>query len=772
VDHNNNTSDRGCGNSGGGGGDRDRDQYDIRDDVCHPLSILSSDHDYFDTSRDYLCSVNTLEEAQNWVSALRWAANMSSMRSARQRLQNARGLLPCDPYIDDSFSDESSIDRTISAESLSCIRSPPRNNYLSGLRRNCNLLENLLIEDDRSVSTGEHVSPPSTSESITIVTKVNQIGLELLSHRYVIGFKCNIKYEVKMLLLRSHHLKNRSSKVVDSGDGKKRSVEERTVYRSYQDFIELIEKLLKEFSHSKVGTSSKKGAKEDVLKVLNGARSDLSHDPNLIPNSFNILSLRSKIKSSIESINKLLRTLTTDSFLCNTPTVKDFLLKEISSKELQKTPAVHPKLCLLFNDDCITKKKTLDIAVGNSTDEFVVKWLSDDTKNEKHQYENSKIAFIMLQNPLVESFVTISAFYLLFQSYIIWSLHLCNRISCRIDLFLLQIIVVFYCGLKSSSLLSQRKVDTRSASHSTDEKHIKKRQNQRKSIEKSKKLRSYAVQVATTKTESGDSTGIEEDVDSISDEPSSLSSPLPFLSDSSPTSAWSRPMDKIFKVRGKTYLTDRVKIPSDPSPFPCRGIDMWLTNTPERHIARHPSVLGGKLGEEDTFVVNFLLPFGNFVAYFSVPPISEMPKNVATVWTKFKNGNQQDRDARLKLLPVVMDGPWIVKKAVGNGPALLGQAIPLQYFFTEPTDKRKGIYEVDVIITASKIARGILSVVKSHTKRLSIAFGFIIEGAEEAELPETVLCACQINSLHLELCPSLPKYFLEDVSNVSDDSRD
>ena len=146
-----------------------------------------------------------------------------------------------------------------------------------------------------------------------------------------------------------------------------------------------------------------------------------------------------------------------------------------------------------------------------------------------------------------------------------------------------------------------------------------------------------------------------------------------------------------------------------------------------------------------------------------------MPKNIATVWTKFINGNQQYRDARLKLLPVVIDGPWIVKKAVGHGPALLGQAIPLQYYFTHPTDKKKGVYEVDVIITASRIAKGILSVVKSHTKRLSLAFGFIIEAAKESELPETVLCSCQIHSLHLEVCPSLPKYFLDDVSEDSCD---
>lgn len=191
-----------------------------------------------------------------------------------------------------------------------------------------------------------------------------------------------------------------------------------------------------------------------------------------------------------------------------------------------------------------------------------------------------------------------------------------------------------------------------------------------------------------------------------------------------------------------------------------------MTDNPERHIARHPSVLGGKLGEEDTFLVNFLLPFGNFVSYFSIPPIKDFPnKQVADVWTKFINGDQQYRDARLKLLPIAQEGPWIVKAAVGNGtaPALLGKVMPLQYFFRHPEGDKKGIYEVDVIITASTIAKGILGVVKGHTNMLTLAFALIIEASEQEELPETILCSFQVHYINLEDCPMLPACNLDDV---------
>ena len=245
-----------------------------------------------------------------------------------------------------------------------------------------------------------------------------------------------------------------------------------------------------------------------------------------------------------------------------------------------------------------------------------------------------------------------------------------------------------------------------------------------------------------------------------------LSSPLPEYPSNGGVSCWSRPPCDIFYVRGASYLQDKVKVPSGEAPLICRGVDVWLTDNPQRHIARHPSVLGGRLGETDTFLLNFLLPFGNFVSYFEIPPLSKFPFKLRDVWTKFLKGDQQYRDARLKLLPVVVEGPWIVKAAVGPGksPALLGKVIPLQYYFREADKKKhKAVYEVDVLITASSIAKGILSVVKGHTKSVSIAFAVIIEGTSTAELPETVLCCFQLHSLHLEDCPVLSELHVDDL---------
>lgn len=268
-----------------------------------------------------------------------------------------------------------------------------------------------------------------------------------------------------------------------------------------------------------------------------------------------------------------------------------------------------------------------------------------------------------------------------------------------------------------------------------------------------------------------------------------LPSPIPlwpgnyesYRDDEKGTNCWSEPSSNIFKVRGKNYLRDKVKVKSPKSLFPCLGVDVWLSkedNPPMRHIIRHPSVLGGTLHQNEnntkvinknTFVVNFLLPFGNFVSYFEIPPMDTLPPNIADVWTRFYNGDQAYRDARLKLLPVVVNGPWVVRKAVGNGssPAVLGKAIPLEYYRSKqepssPSSQTGQYLEVDVVITSSRVAKAILNVVKGHANVLTLAFAFIIEATCEKELPECVLCNFQIHELTIERCPVLPDFIPSD----------
>lgn len=687
------------------------DNFEIRDDICHPLSILSVNEQYFDTSRDYLCSVATEEEAQIWVAALKWAANIASQsmeRNARIGRGGSRSFEGNEISIRGSFDDAGSPARNTRRRMLDDLTMG--NDDDSGM----DLTRSLLSDDSSTVMTD-----PNVSDGYTIVTKVRKFHVKQTDRVRLVGLKCEIVFEIELLLLDTEHLINRSKERNEADANQSYwDVEQRTIFRTYREVLQLLSIALQTKGHSL--------ELQIVLETMNKLCSG------------RIIGLSEEVKDSVKHSDNALRVITSDPKLCDTKVVKEFLGLTSSSEH-----------DLMFDRDKEQKSRTLHIRFGDSVDEFVKQWLS------LHDEETTTVklreyGMLSLRSPIVEALLSAKLVYLANHF-----LKLCSSktftINIRADAILALFGAAFYLGDNFGWRRCHRirNIDTKILPH-----------------ENTIANRVPRMKAACPITLGGIGTEDEEtetfDCGSTSDDAYSLPSPLPMYPDNEGLSCWSRPNHKIFNVRGASYLQDRIKIPSDPSPFRCRGVDMWLTDNPERNISRLPCVLGGKLGEEDTFLVNFLLPFGNFVMYFSIS--KDMPKNVADVWHKFKNGDQMYRDARLKLLPVVIEGPWIVKKAVGPGtaPALLSQSIPLQYYFTPASDKKKGIYEVDVIITASRIAKGILNVVKSHTKKLTMALSIIIEATTEAELPETVLCSSQLHSLILENCPQLPKYYLDD----------
>ena len=75
---------------------------------------------------------------------------------------------------------------------------------------------------------------------------------------------------------------------------------------------------------------------------------------------------------------------------------------------------------------------------------------------------------------------------------------------------------------------------------------------------------------------------------------------------------WSSPPSEKFHVRGPTYLKDKAKVPSAKYLFPCRGCDLFLTDNAPVNVGRNRSILGGKLRDVPTFIINYRLPWGIF----------------------------------------------------------------------------------------------------------------------------------------------------------------
>jgi len=970
-----------------------------QEQICRSLSILATEHDYFATSREYLCAVSTLEEAESWVVALRWAAEVTSAKKKRRRRNmNLSGLgmdsggvagvlfgdgarigdgeegnsgygnvydSICAAATDTTFDrnqlpyrqqprqgtdDHEDVDMDVEGSCLSAFSTPMMirkrkedifldhhppvsNNTISSPHRrlrhsyyddvggdggeneeddNSCLMQSLLsvsskgsgdnigvgvdrgIVMDRSISSGGDGTPTVAEgggeECAIAVPKVTAFQLrkrQQPSHHTTrwwcrFGVEYDVVYEVHILVLPNVHLDGATDDVkttiehADDDDDKGTQppvAEERTILRSYEELVRLVDGLLLEWekeikkddgnhnsnNNNKEGDTSGKDELGEILRksqaslrqihtsVVGGKCCSGAVTESDIPSSSSSLtsvypfSLFSTVSASVEIIDTSLRALATHGQLCNTAAMRAFLCLSSCGGGIDDLAgmAVLDMQPMMM----IPTRKNLRIKRGQSSEEFVKRWLfgnndnddnstDDDTKNKIKEggggyvvlpsgggsvitssWNDAMIMFLLMsRNPWIDALLWSMRLLLAKCACGLWIRYISFSVMCRMEILIAGSSGMFYCGYwfgggvgsggdgygsdkePYSNKIQHIPVVTTPPTQLRRGDATPKRQST--TINNNNSSNNIPRGFGNNLIEAGGSTtgcapmpGQVEDEISVgftSGGSRILSCPLPRYQPNNDnnnhhnnTSCWSQtPRDSIFRVRGINYLNDRIKLPSAPSVFPCRGVDVYLTDDPIRHISRHPAMLGGKLHStdddtNDTFVVNFLLPFANFVSYFSIPPIETMPKNVAAVWTKFLAGDVEYRDARLKLLPVVIDGPWIVKKAVGTTPAVLGQKIPLQYYFTKGDGgKRKGTYEVDVIISASKIAKTILNVVKGHAKRLIIALAFIIEAAEESELPETVLCSFQIHYLHLELCPRLPYYALDvDTDDDDDDSN-
>mmetsp|Transcript_10060 Transcript_10060/g.16764 ORF Transcript_10060/g.16764 Transcript_10060/m.16764 type:complete len:216 (+) Transcript_10060:146-793(+) len=113
----------------------------------------------------------------------------------------------------------------------------------------------------------------------------------------------------------------------------------------------------------------------------------------------------------------------------------------------------------------------------------------------------------------------------------------------------------------------------------------------------------------------------------------------------------------------------------------------------------------------------------------------------------FIEGTDEYRNRRMKIIPRCIEGPWVVRTAVGQTPAIMGTKIQQNYYST------KEYFELEVNVQSSKAAGTILAAVKSFTKLVSIDLAFVLQGENEAELPERILGCLRFYKLDVAGAP-------------------
>ena len=111
-------------------------------------------------------------------------------------------------------------------------------------------------------------------------------------------------------------------------------------------------------------------------------------------------------------------------------------------------------------------------------------------------------------------------------------------------------------------------------------------------------------------------------------------------------------------------------------------------------------------------------------------------------------GDDKYKNERLKLIPYVAEGPWVVRNLVTGKPALIGKKLPVTYKYTPQQGSKQDFLECDLDIgNSSATAKRIVSVCRRYMSALTVDVGFVIQGNNNDELPEEMMGSIRIHQL-------------------------
>uniref|UniRef100_A0A803N878 Protein ENHANCED DISEASE RESISTANCE 2 C-terminal domain-containing protein n=2 Tax=Chenopodium quinoa TaxID=63459 RepID=A0A803N878_CHEQI len=216
--------------------------------------------------------------------------------------------------------------------------------------------------------------------------------------------------------------------------------------------------------------------------------------------------------------------------------------------------------------------------------------------------------------------------------------------------------------------------------------------------------------------------------------------------DDDDTNCWTNPGGAGFMIRGDTYLKDYVKVKGGDPLLKLIAVDWLKADQSIDKVALRPScVVQSEAGRKLPFilVLNLQIPAKpnyNLVFYYA----SDRPVNKDSLLSKFIDGTDAFRDSRFKLIPSIVKGYWMVKRAVGTKSCLLGKAVTCRYL------RQDNFLEIDVDIGSSSVARSVIGLVLGYVTSLVVDLAILIEANEETELPEHLLGTVRLSCLELD----------------------
>lgn len=233
---------------------------------------------------------------------------------------------------------------------------------------------------------------------------------------------------------------------------------------------------------------------------------------------------------------------------------------------------------------------------------------------------------------------------------------------------------------------------------------------------------------------------------------------------------WASPPGHNFVVRGPDYFATKAKVPAGDWLLRPLAFDWIKSSSKIQDVLRHPNCRvnaamqkvcnSGNGNSPFILAINLQVPSkDNYsaIAYFvSLDPIPE-----DSLMSRFIHGDDAFRNSRLKLIANIVNGPWIVRAAVGEQAiCILGRAVSCKYH------QGDNFVEVDVDIGASILANAVVHLAFGYVTTLTVDLAFILESQAEEELPEQILGAVRFANLDPASANSI------DIPEEEDDDSD
>jgi hypothetical protein len=177
------------------------------------------------------------------------------------------------------------------------------------------------------------------------------------------------------------------------------------------------------------------------------------------------------------------------------------------------------------------------------------------------------------------------------------------------------------------------------------------------------------------------------------------------------------------------------------------------------------------------FIVNIVLPgppFYHGVFYYAIDDMSSIDgsdgSGSSKLCQKFFFGDSDEfRDKTFKLIPQIVEGNFLVRKAVGSTPAIMGTKLR-QLYVRDPR-----FMELILDCGSSPVATGVIRLSLGYAKTLVIDMGFLLEGTDESTLPERIFGAIRIKNLvfgpHLRKVEQPPQVYSADSTEMDESKK-